>query len=501
MKKRKMLAISASLRNARWGKGIVDLIESIKSIESKEELKQFLSSEAKIHYQQFLDAGREEGMQFDEIYRNLKKLKGKKGLCNSEVGMVAALWAAHNDGSDIEYLPLSSYFKANGSEKDLSILKDKIMSCDGLILCSPVYFGDRSSPASDLIEFIRKDDEIVASLKNKVVGGVSVGAKRNGGQETALVYQLLEMSDLGMYAVGNDSETASQYGGTIVAGDVGTAADDDYGIKTSIGVGRRVSRVSELINLSKGRSLSGKLKVMFWILQDSENFALNKVNELIAIAGNAIEVKIIKTDSSEVGRCIACDICPIHVGKDSEYRCIVKKKKDKFVDIHESIIDYDLIVPVTFSPKERGGVSTVYQKFIERTRYIRRGDYIWSNTAIFPLAYEEIGATENLQIRMITSLIRHHTIILPSQVPYLYNDRVINEDTVINNWKKAIKSSVIIAKGRLVNLSNKGALTYNPVGYILSTEVDKGLTVEQRRKILNNDRAVRLKKDIELRLK
>jgi multimeric flavodoxin WrbA len=500
MRNRKILAISASLRNARWGKGIDDLIKSIKSIKNKKELKDFILNEAKIHYQQFLDAGRESDKPFDEIYKNLRKLKGKKGLCNSEIGMVSALWSAYHDGSDIEYVPLSSFFKANGSEVNLDVLKRKIIECDGLLLCSPVYFGDRSSPASDLIEFIRKDSEVTESLKGKVVGGISVGAKRNGGQETALVYQLLDMNNLGMYAVGNDSETASQYGGTIVAGDIGTAADDDYGIKTSMGVGRRISRVVELISLSKKQKLKGKLKVMFWILQDSEDFAINKVHELIKIAGNEIDAEIIETNNSEVGRCIACDICPIHVGKDSEYRCIVKKRKDKFLEIHESIIDYDLIVPVTFSPKARGKVNTVYQKFIERTRYIRRGDYAWSNTAIFPLAYEEIGATENLQIRMITSLIRHHTIILPSQVPYLYENKIINENEVIKNWKNAIKSTANIVTGRLLNLKNKSTLTYNPVGYYLSAAADKESTVEERRKVLHTDRECRLKLDIKNRL-
>ena len=43
------------------------------------------------------------------------------------------------------------------------------------------------------------------------------GAKRNGGQETALIYQLVDFINLGMLGAGNDSQRLS---GTIVAGDV-----------------------------------------------------------------------------------------------------------------------------------------------------------------------------------------------------------------------------------------------------------------------------------------
>ena len=51
-------------------------------------------------------------------------------------------------------------------------------------------------------------------------------AKRNGGQETTLVYQLIDMINLNMLGVGNDSASTSQYGGTVVAGDVGTMAKE-----------------------------------------------------------------------------------------------------------------------------------------------------------------------------------------------------------------------------------------------------------------------------------
>ena len=106
MLKAKVIALSASLRNARWGKGTDNLIELIQTIPDKEKLFEFVGNEARVHYDQFLAAGRSEGVPFDKLYKNLRKLAGKKGLCNSEVGMVVALWAAYQEGCEIDYIPL-----------------------------------------------------------------------------------------------------------------------------------------------------------------------------------------------------------------------------------------------------------------------------------------------------------------------------------------------------------------------------------------------------------
>ena len=54
---------------------------------TKDELVEYLKNQAKIHLAQFVDAGRKEGLAFDELYKNLKKLKGDKGLSNSEIAL------------------------------------------------------------------------------------------------------------------------------------------------------------------------------------------------------------------------------------------------------------------------------------------------------------------------------------------------------------------------------------------------------------------------------
>ena len=89
--KTKILGIAASLRNARWGIGNRQLIEELTKCHTEAELKKYLDQQAQLHLGNFIDSGREEGLSFDETYKNLKKLKGDRGLSNSEVALAAGL--------------------------------------------------------------------------------------------------------------------------------------------------------------------------------------------------------------------------------------------------------------------------------------------------------------------------------------------------------------------------------------------------------------------------
>jgi hypothetical protein len=53
MRKSKILAVSTSLTNTRWGKGIDNLIDKIKKIPNKKELMHFIFIEARVHFEQF----------------------------------------------------------------------------------------------------------------------------------------------------------------------------------------------------------------------------------------------------------------------------------------------------------------------------------------------------------------------------------------------------------------------------------------------------------------
>ena len=130
-----------------------------------------------------------------------------------------------------------------------------------------------------LLDFIASDPQLTKSADGKLYGGIAVGAKRNGGQETTLIYQMLDMVELGFLAVGNDHETTAQYGGTGHAGDVGTMHKDNYGLDTSLGVGRRMARV---LKTNNGRHQLSKVpRVLFVILRESNGLALSEVNKLV----------------------------------------------------------------------------------------------------------------------------------------------------------------------------------------------------------------------------
>ena len=499
-RKPKVVAVSASLRSARRGKGVLDLLDQLRRIPNEEAFFEYVTAEAQIHYQQFIEAGREKGLPFDVIYQNLHRLAGSKGLSNSEIGVAAALWTAYRTGCEIDYIPLADHFGPRET-RNLDKLEEQLRTADGLILGTPVYFGDRGSLAASFIELLRASPELRAHVAGKPAAGVAVGAKRNGGQETTLIYQLAEFASLGMLAVGNDSETTSQYGGTIVAGDVGEGAKDKYGIKTSMGVGRRVARIAIEQAIAQKYEFRSRLRVLFWILQDANQFALKQVQELLAQSKTAIDANIMLLDEADVQRCIACDICPTHVGLDEEYRCIIHRRSDAVGKYHKEFLDPDLIVPVAYSPRERKGLHSNYQRFMERTRYLRRGDYLFTDLAVMPLVFEELGVGENMMLRILTSMIRHHTVLLPPAVGFMSGGKILNGAEVRELWRQALTGAQKLAVGRLSGSAEQiKTLTYNPVGYILSAAQDRELSVADRRKMLQADRMQRMLADARQRI-
>jgi len=154
--------------------------------------------------------------------------------------VVASLWGgASQRGLDIDHLSLSKHFTSTGATKKLEELREVILAADGLILGEPVYFGDRGSLAQDFVDLIGSDQELRYHLRNKIYAGVAVEPKRNGGQEINLIYQLNDMTNLGMLGVGNDSKTTSQYG------ELGSPAMSAPCIRTSTASTRALARVDE----------------------------------------------------------------------------------------------------------------------------------------------------------------------------------------------------------------------------------------------------------------
>jgi multimeric flavodoxin WrbA len=502
--KPKILGIAASLRNARWGIGNQNLIDELLNCASEEQLKEYLQQQAQIHLDNFINSGRAEGLNFLEISKNLQKLKGNCGLSNSEVALASALWSASKQGCDIQHLSLSEYFPASQKSRHLEQLKTYLQEADGILISTPVYFGDRSSLVQTLIDFINNDAELKINLTNKVYGGIAVGAKRNGGQETTLIYQLLDLINMGLLGVGNDSDTTSQYGGTGHAGDVGTMTQDNYGLWTAMGTGRRVAHVTSLIKLGQETVLSGKVRIMFWILQDQAQQALSYVQQLTKEFASEIETTIIDITNKEISRCLACDICPTEIYLDEKYRCIIKPSyRDELGNIHQDLLNYDAIIPVVYSPQNRAGLMSNYQQFIERTRYLRRGDYVFGDTLTAPLVIEDIGVGDNMSIRMMTSLLRHHTVLTELMNLYLYDKKPLNHSQIQEQFSRFILRAKQLTIGRLLSFVNAQDLSiskYNPVGYILSAAKDKEDEKLKSRSLMIQERYSRLASDAKNRL-
>lgn len=469
----KVLGISGSLRNARFGAGSEGLCQELKVLDTDEKIREYLKQQTKIRVEDFVAAGRDRNLKFDEIYDSLKSLRGDTGLSNSEAALAAGLWGALQEGADIGHLSLSTHFPPSGKIKKPNDLKNKILEADAILLSGPVYFGDRGSQVQAFIEFITANDDVHEHLRGKVYGGIAVGAKRNGGQETTLIYQLIDMVNLNMLGVGNSSETTSQYGGTAVGGDVGTLWKDDYGITTCIGTGQRVARVANYLSLADGHKMKSKLRLDIWLLQDD---ASHKGRELykswadrIAESDSHVEIRIRDFTEETVTRCIACDICPTDVGSREEYRCIITTKNDLFSNQHSEIIDVDAVLLAAYSPKDRHEISSVYQSFIERTRYWRRDNYILGDRLWAPFVISEVSANQNLHIRMLTSAARHHTVVHHPLIGVEFDDKVINFDDLVEQGKSFVENAKKVIVGRYLE-GGREDIVYNPVGYSLSKE-------------------------------
>lgn len=487
-----VLGLSASLRNARSSAGARRLRDEIIALKTRDDLDAYLEEQANIHLDQFKSAGRDAGLPFDEMYRNLQRDGGQRGLSNSEIALVAALWGAHEKGAEIAHIPLPDHFPANGEAVNIDVLKAAIRQADAILLSTPVYFGDRGSLAQRLIDMIREDDDLRRDVEGKVYAGIAVGAKRNGGQETTLIYAAMDMLNLGFLVVGNDSNTTSQYGGTGHAGDIGTMPKDTYGLNTSIGTGRRVGSVALQLMEANETALKGGPRLDFWLLQDRNGEAADRVAPFSKRISEHAESRFNSLADKTIRPCIACDICPTHVGVDGEYRCIIRRKDDGLVDLHNRILWGDVLVPTVFSPKERKGLISVYQEFMERTRYLRRGDYVFTDHLVVPFVLAEVGANEIMDIRLMTSFIRHHTVIAKPIVALIHDGKILNPEEIEAGLERAVRQGARLTAGRLASVSEKLAATqYQPVGYVLASAKDREKSTITAREDAVDDRLAR----------
>lgn len=129
---------------------------------------------------------------------------------------------------------------------DMRQITGKLQEAQGIIIGSPVYFGNVSSQMKIFMDRSRPL-RIDFKLKDVVAGAISVGAARNGGQETTIsaIHKFLLIQDA---IIVGDGDPMAHYGGAGVSGAAGEAEQDQVGLETSTNLGKRVAELAIRLN-------------------------------------------------------------------------------------------------------------------------------------------------------------------------------------------------------------------------------------------------------------
>ncbi len=347
------------------------------------------------------------------------------------------------------------------NEKKLNDFFHLLRISKGIVLSSPVYFGDRSSIANKFMQLTNKEQ----LLKDKVFSMIATGAKRNGGQETTCIYGLFEALSQGAVAVGNGPAT-SQYGGTVVAGDLQTALEDNWGIERCIELGHRVSSTVKVINngIGTNNKKSKRLKIKIIITMDTpDKYFHGIVKDYFNEFFEDNDFEIIDLIDFDIFRCAACNICPSYkkrnTSSEHEYSCSIHHKDDSMQEIVSLLKNSDCLIFVGVNTKK--DIIYRYQAFTERTRFMRRDDFQLTNTPILSMYIDEVGSINNTlhNLKILTSYIRHNTILLKPVNIILEREKIIYKDN-FNQYLPLLNS---IANGR--ENSPASSISYKATGY------------------------------------
>ena len=355
-------------------------------------------------------------------------------LSNSEIISVAAMIGASQRGAEVEYLPLVGLFEHSETplfdmedladhdplqhldtlsipEHLLDMLKQKVSAADGIVLATPVYFGDRSSVANKLLQV----SAMWNLLQGKVFGMASVGAKRNGGQETCNIYSIMDALNQGALAVGNGPPT-SQYGGTAVGGGKNHVFEDLWGLRSAVGVGTKVAHVADMVVQGAKAAADEPVHISIIVTNDTnERFLadyLQRLTDCLREDDPAITFEIHQVIDSTIYRCLACNTCP-RPRKDpmAPPRCAIKDPEDYLEKLRESLKNSDAAIVAGLNSTDPRNLIFRYQVLTERMRYIRRNHFELTDLLMAGLCFNQFGATVNSlhTTKVLTSYIRQNS--------------------------------------------------------------------------------------------
>jgi multimeric flavodoxin WrbA len=419
-------------------------------------------------------------------------------ITNSDALVLTALYGAKGT-ADVEFHKLTDYVGLDQSyadthidSRDFAPLVDVLERADGIILGSPVYFGDRSSLVHSFINFAAERD----LLQDMVVGTVSCGSKRNGGQETTNIYALFENLTHGAIIVGNGPKTC-QYGGTGWGGDIGDVATDDFGLETSMGTGLRISSVAQTVAASRSitereadQETPDPFKVGVLVTRENDGYLQATLQQKIdEIDVEGVEFNVIDFTQAFIQACIGCDVCPTPgkveeiTDEGQDYKCIIDEdldadrwSEDDLQDLHHQLMANDALVVAAMDTGD-DGIADVYQALLERTRYIRRDDWRLHNVPLAAYVVKTPGRPSTFPIKIMTSWMRHNTIVHPPIVHTTFDldaDAPIDQTTAAEletyyNQKSTDRLERFVESARRIsaasNLLGPDTLSYKATGY------------------------------------
>jgi multimeric flavodoxin WrbA len=425
-----------------------------------------------------------ESKDFPEMVRKVNESAKNKNISNSECILTSSLFGAYTHNANVDLLRLNDCLPSIEPFKPEEINKDffkKFESADGVCISTPVYFGDRSSYINSLYnELKRKYGEL--AFDGKVLGFVTVGAKRHGGQETTNIYSMYDSLNLGAMVVSN-GPPSSQYGGTAWAGDAGVASEDDFGMATSFGTGRNIANVTTMIK--NGFKDSFKKTIGIILTNDSidgllKNYFSNFIREF---SDEGLDFLIIDLTEYRITRCKGCKKCPRFAGKPDiaprQYGCITE---DDMREVHSSLMKCDALILAGIE-SEAIPVRDMYQIFIERTRFIRRDNFQLTYTPTLVMGFSDDWRSNILPLRTITSFIRHNVVHIGPPIYFDIRGGMVHPpgdlETVFERFISL--SSKIISFKRTYNIQGED---YIAIGYgdfegkysedLLKTRIEKG---------------------------
>ena len=390
------------------------------------------------------------------LYEYIERLGREKKMSNSEGCSIAASYGLLKQNVKVRYLRLNEYYLRNGKKRNIEELLELLKEADGMIFALPVYFGDRPSLFNELIEDWKAQK---TDFSGMIFGFISVGAKRNGGQETTNVFGMHTIIEMGGMVVGNGPPT-SQFGGTTVGGNIGTMENDYFGIMTSEGTGTKVGEVANILAIGRSKEKDKKIRISFLVLQEKDDILQSHIRNIIEPHGNEnVEFNIIDITKYNFNRCFACNVCP-NGPEDKDYKCI--NLKDDMVKLHGDIINNDGIILASLCPDDTSELVSAYQIFIERTRYIRRDDFRLTNILTTALSLNELNTHNLFNFRVLTSFVRHNTVIHKGLHNYYYRGEIIDcgSKDILSNF---IEYCRILSIGR--ENYDVGPTRYDAVGY------------------------------------